>query len=507
MVAEAQAVRERVLRDLASRRKRARQQVEKLNAGRERLLEAYAVVRTTVDDATSELHTALSDARLAADAAARRVDEEPEVTTEQLDAEIAAAVLADHPIAAPHAAEVDHDHEVDDDSPGPFSGEVPVVAVAPPPLDDLDLPHGGDPTIALPAERRSRIGRRRRGGFEGLPTGELIKVEPPAPDEGVRVLDDPSPPTVVADEPEPEPASEPPAAVAPNPEPVAQPEAEVEPDPDPDPAADATPEPEPEPEPTVAAKTDPEPAAAADGVATADDQEAESSVDDIFARLRGDTADADADADANATAEPEPAAEKLDPVVDQEPAETDAFAVRDAALDAIDKELARRVKRTLADEQNEVLDLLRRAKPTGVGDLLPGADDHAARWAATAAGSLEEAAEAGAAVVGATAGAIDDLADELARAFTAPLRDRIERSFSASDGNLDDVTDRVRALYREWKGVRLTDTCRHHTAAAYARGLYGGLPEAGAVHWALDPQGGTCPDCDDNVLGGTIVRG
>ena len=65
----------------------------------------------------------------------------------------------------------------------------------------------------------------------------------------------------------------------------------------------------------------------------------------------------------------------------------------------------------------------------------------------------------------------------------------------------------MRALYREWKGSRLTDTCRHHTAAAYARGLFSGLPEAGPVHWALDPQGGTCPDCDDNVLGGTLTKG
>lgn len=467
MVAEAQAVRERVLRDLSSRRKRARQQVEKLNAGRERLLEAYAVVRTTVDDATSELHTALSDARMAADAAARRVDEEPELTPEELDAEIASAALAEHPIAV---ADPHDELDLGDDSPGPFSGEVPAVDVpvdaGPPeaPAGEADPPFVGDVPEGVPGERRSRIGRRRKGGFEGLPAGELTRVEPPAADEGVRLLAEPAsadePPATAAPEPEAEPESSPVAAV--EPESAVAVESEPATDGDPEPQ-----EPEPEPEP----QAQPEP-----------DAEAEASVDDIFARLRGTGEDADSPA-------------------------VQAFGDRDRALGPIDKELARRVKRTLADEQNEVLDLLRRAKPAGVSDLLPSADDHAARWAETATASLTDAAEAGAAVAEASAGPVADLADELARAFTAPLRDRIDRSFAASDGNLDDVTDRVRALYREWKGTRLTDTCRHYTAAAYARGLFAGLPDATPVIWALDPKGGTCPDCDDNVLGGTLPKG
>ena len=86
--------------------------------------------------------------------------------------------------------------------------------------------------------------------------------------------------------------------------------------------------------------------------------------------------------------------------------------------------------------------------------------------------SLADAAAAGATWCGRQAGSVADLADELARSLTAPLRDRIDRSFSAADGNLDDVADRVRALYREWKGQRLTDTSRHYAAAAYARGVF-----------------------------------
>ena len=502
MVAEAQAVRERVLRDLSSRRKRARQQVEKLNAGRERLLEAYAVVRSTVDEATTELHTALSDARLAADAAARRVDEEPELTTEELDAEIAAAALAAHPIAEPTAAD-DHDHDLgehDDEGPGPFSGEVPVVEVPEPsPAETPDHP-ADEPADLSRTERRPRIGRRRKSGFEGLPAGELIRVEPPAAEEGVRILADPTAP----DEPEAAPA-EPPAGAAPEADGASEPEPELETETE---TEEREGEPAPGPGPAEATGDGPAPGdAPASDDAPAPDDDVEPSVDDIFARLRGDTAEPVGDDSAPAD---DSAADAEGPSAPDEPAgtpEASAFATRDEVLEPIDKELGRRVKRTLADEQNEVLDLLRRAKPTGVDDLLPDSAAHAARWAEAAAESLADAAAAGAAAVGGKAPAVADLADELARAFTAPLRDRIERSFAASDGNLDDVTDRVRALYREWKGTRLTDTCRHHTAAAYARGLFGALPGESAVHWVLDPQGGTCPDCDDNVLGGVIPKG
>ena len=59
----AQTVRETVLKDLSTRRKKARQQIEQLNAGRERLLQAYDVVRNTVEEATTELSASVTDAR------------------------------------------------------------------------------------------------------------------------------------------------------------------------------------------------------------------------------------------------------------------------------------------------------------------------------------------------------------------------------------------------------------------------------------------------------------
>jgi hypothetical protein len=204
--------------------------------------------------------------------------------------------------------------------------------------------------------------------------------------------------------------------------------------------------------------------------------------------------------------EPEP-----EPELEPEPAPASeheqVFAARAAALEDVERDLGKRLKRTLADEQNEVLDNLRRGKPSGVDDLLPTVDDHAARWGDAAAAALQQAAAAGAELAGGKPSPVADLVDELARGLVLPLRERIERSFVASDGNLDDVSDRVRALYREWKIQRLGEAAAHYAAAAHARGLFDALPSDAKVHWVPEPERGACPDCDDNVLAGAIAKG
>ena len=79
----AEVVREKVLTDLARRRKLATVQIEQLRAGRERLLDAYLVVRRTLDEVTNELQRADAEARAAA-VAVGRMDRD-EHTGELLD--------------------------------------------------------------------------------------------------------------------------------------------------------------------------------------------------------------------------------------------------------------------------------------------------------------------------------------------------------------------------------------------------------------------------------------
>jgi hypothetical protein len=88
-----------------------------------------------------------------------------------------------------------------------------------------------------------------------------------------------------------------------------------------------------------------------------------------------------------------------------------------------------------------------------------------------------------------------------------PLRDRVERSMEAADGDQDELSERLRALYREWKGQRIGEAVRHATAAAFARGLYDAAPEGCSLRWVVDTGGDPCPDADDNALAGVVIKG
>jgi vacuolar-type H+-ATPase subunit H len=76
MVSTAQALRERILSDLARRRKLATVQIDQLRAGRERLLDAYLVVRRTLGEVLDELQRVDAEARAAAGAVGRQHDSE-----------------------------------------------------------------------------------------------------------------------------------------------------------------------------------------------------------------------------------------------------------------------------------------------------------------------------------------------------------------------------------------------------------------------------------------------
>jgi DivIVA domain-containing protein len=192
MVVEAQALREKVLGDLGRRRRLAQAQVDQLRAGRERLLEAYRLVRQTLDQVVEELASAEVEARAAAEAAGRRAAAQAEASLEELEAELAGVEVT---AAEPEAA------EPPEPAPPP---PIEAVAVEPPPAEEPE------PEPEPEDERRSssvKILRRPQPEGEAV---ELVVLEPPAADESVRVLFDrikeeaepvPPPPVVEEDEP------------------------------------------------------------------------------------------------------------------------------------------------------------------------------------------------------------------------------------------------------------------------------------------------------------------
>ncbi len=266
----------------------------------------------------------------------------------------------------------------------------------------------------------------------------------------------------------------------------------------------------------------------------------ESSVDDVvvdlFARLRADADDHLSDDDPSDPVEPllvldhdlesedhlvdadvEVDVEVDDPS-DDEVAETTVFDQRDADLAPLIVAAARKLKRVLADEQNEVLDALRRSDPVrSLDDLLPWASEHAQRYAYEIADDLLLAANSGAAIADpervATLtkakgrGAVGQASEMIARWLVEPLRDRLERSVADGDGDNPAITKKVRAVYREWKTQHIDEQLDDVVRAAHGRGLLAALGPDAPVEWRPDPGRQACPDCDDNRLAGAVAAG
>ncbi len=281
-----------------------------------------------------------------------------------------------------------------------------------------------------------------------------------------------------------------------------------------------------------------------------DDQDVEekASVEDLFARLRA----ARADKVATAVAESVPEAEAVEPQVvevsveEPEPAvavDVDAtqelsvfhaspaapklvveaddspFGRRDAELTPLIVAAARKLKRVLADEQNDVLHILRRAEPVRAFDaLLPSPAEHARRYATAIEGELRQAALAGAASVDdgdkgdhlheiTRAKALQPAIDALAATVIDPLRVRVARAVTDSDGDNGELADLVRALYREWKTQRIDEHLDDVARMAFGRGALVALTPGTLVCWSVDPNGPDCPDAEDNALAGAIGAG
>jgi hypothetical protein len=439
-----------MLGDLARRRRAAQTQVEQLRVARDRLLSAYDVVRRTVDEATSELVAAEPEARLAAEAVARR--------SEALAVPAAPAVPAEE---------------------RPLSLAATPVVRAPQPVP---APAGPVPPSAL----------LRR----------MAEPAPPAPDRP------PLRPQTVAGAVArhlPPPALAPPAAPPPAP-PVAPPPLATPP-PAPEPPELATGE-------TPAVSVDPPPPASpSNGNGNGNGHDAgapERTVEALFARIRADRV-------APAAARPEPPAPEPPPapvpVLDAIVAEH-ALSGRDDLLENVEAGLTRALKRMLQDEQNELLDRLRRTPAASADAVLPAADAQRGTYAEAALPWLQQAAGAGVGFVsdpspGSEAERahppLGSQAAELAAELVAPLRDRLARALDDGDDPVA-VAESLRAAYRQWKTHHVEETARHHVLRAFSVGSFAATPDAATVQWLVD-EDGHCPDCDDNALAGATAKG
>jgi|694.fasta_scaffold54339_2 cell division septum initiation protein DivIVA len=460
MVVEAQQVRQRMLDDLSRRRQGLRQQIEQLQAGRDRLSAAYDVVRETLAVATEELQVALPEARLAAEVVQLQgADEElgatvtPIVTAEDLgEPTIDAAPLPparnvetppEPKSAAPKLTVVP---PVDDSTPEDQTPSTPgseategadLAVVSEPgdvPIDSEVSTSAAEPTPTAPDPREGRHSSSVRvvRTSSGKAADVFARLRQEGEDETALVDDTPA-----------------------NAAPV-----EV---------------------------TAPEDATQVDTESF--DEESASQENTSAVETQIESIDADADAD-------------------------QAFIVtRNEAVASIESALARRMKRELSDEQNELLSTLRSIKGnlTAIA-FLPTPESQLERYEDIALPALADAAEAGGTISpvkgrSSSRASVGDLAAELASAIVGPLRDRLERAVSESAGDRDDLAQRIRSTFREWKGQRVDDAVSFAVLSACNRGILDRIPKSAQIRWVVAVDDPASPDCEDNALGGPIEHG
>jgi DivIVA domain-containing protein len=453
----AQAMREKVLADLARRRKVASVQIEQLRAGRERLLEAYLVVRRTLDEVTSELQRADAEARAAAEAVGRQHSDDElaelhdpiwpplEAAEGQAEAAIKPAQMAPHPAKTAEAGRAE--------------------------AGRAEAGHAEEPKVAAP----------KAAQLASLP-GEAL-LGPRDSVESVRILRQ-APPEAAPEQPSGEGGSE---------------------------------------------------GAGSAHVAAAEngDRTGQHDVQSLFARIRAGREEAATAARkalkeapegqegslgaAGGAAGSQEGAASTDGGEDGQGSPEGLFAERDKVLTRLEASLARRLKRVLQDEQNSLLDRLRSLKvPAVTANLLPSAEAHPDRFAEAGRPFLEEAARAGSELVGQAYGlgqvqagldaeALDDLAEELGKAITGPLRQRLELALASSSEEAAELADALASAYREWKTQRIEAAARDQVIAAFSQGAYLALPQGSLLRWVASRA--PCPDCEDNALAGEQQKG
>jgi hypothetical protein len=193
-----------------------------------------------------------------------------------------------------------------------------------------------------------------------------------------------------------------------------------------------------------------------------------------------------------------------------EPAATDTRtewrARRAGVLDPLLTVAAKRAKRAAQDDQNALLDAVRRHKgrPTAAQVLVPEAELRGA-WAGVVRDAIDEAYGAGRAAVGADVADADDaLVDEAAETIVMPLRERIAAAIdTGEEGDTSGLVERIGARFREWKNQSLEEALEDVLVLAWSRGIYDGSPDGAVLRW-IPVVEGRCADCDDNGLEPTV---
>ena len=213
----------------------------------------------------------------------------------------------------------------------------------------------------------------------------------------------------------------------------------------------------------------------------------------------------------------EPVVETVVEAAVEEVAATTPFELRDEALAPVIAAMSRKLKRVLADEQNEVLDILRGKLSVKTLDAIVGPKaDHSARMIEALEASLKAAALVGAKSLSGSsdkelqkmvATQMSAINEFVIATVVVPLRERLSRSISQASGDNAELTSLVRLVYREWKNQHVDTQVENIAQTSFGRGAFAALTPGTKVCWKVDPNGPACADAEDNSLAGFVGAG
>lgn len=193
--------------------------------------------------------------------------------------------------------------------------------------------------------------------------------------------------------------------------------------------------------------------------------------------------------------------------------EDQALTLRSQALGESPWEAARRVKSLLGEDQNDLLDRLRRHRGPGTFDRLLDPEEHVARFSAGLRDVLHESFLAGRHAAGAAgdgnaaAAALGLIAKQLVQPLRRDLGRVVDAGLEAGDTTAS-ISERVSDIFRVWKGVRAEPLGEGLAYAAFHQGLAQAWQEGGPARkrWVPSPDEPSCPrgDCRANAGAGAV---
>ena len=193
------------------------------------------------------------------------------------------------------------------------------------------------------------------------------------------------------------------------------------------------------------------------------------------------------------------------------------FIDRDAIIAPIIVSMSKKLKRVGADELNAVLEHLNKKKSSlDIVAIVGTTSAHMKHYSATMSDDTMLAATAGAKSMKESGGstkrinkkAVGDAVNEmLLKTIVQPLRDRLTQIVGDAKENRDEIAKEVRNVYRDWKLSQIDAHTADLACAAFNVGLHLSLEVGTPICWMVDPNGPECADAEDNALGGVTPCG